>query len=37
MAHKQVAIRSFGVWRSLASALVLGTRGPRFESGLPDH
>jgi hypothetical protein len=26
----------FGVWRSLVSALVWGTRGPRFESGHPD-
>jgi hypothetical protein len=25
-----------GVWRSLVSALVWGTRGPRFESGHPD-
>ena len=25
-----------GVWRSLVSALVWGTRGPRFKSGHPD-
>jgi hypothetical protein len=26
-----------GAWRSLVSALVWGTRGPRFKSGRPDH
>ena len=26
----------YGAWRSLVSALVWGTRGPRFESGRPD-
>jgi hypothetical protein len=25
-----------GAWRSLVSALVWGTRGPRFKSGRPD-
>jgi hypothetical protein len=30
--HRQ----SNGVWRSLVSALVWGTRGPRFKSGHPD-
>jgi hypothetical protein len=26
----------YGAWRSLVSALVWGTRGPRFKSGRPD-
>ena len=29
-------VRRHGAWRSLVSALVWGTRGPRFESGRPD-
>ena len=29
-------LRRFGVWRSLVSALVWGTRGPEFESRHPD-
>ena len=28
---------SYGLWRSLVSALVWGTRGPEFESRQPDH
>ena len=30
-------VRSNGAWRSLVSALVWGTRGPRFKSGRPDE
>ena len=31
-----VRLSSRGAWRSLVSALVWGTRGPRFKSGRPD-
>src|SRR4029079_17825593 len=31
------AERNSGVWRSLVSALVWGTRGPRFKSAHPDQ
>jgi hypothetical protein len=30
-------LRFNGAWRSLVSALVWGTRGPRFKSGRPDQ
>ena len=36
MPHVGYAGASRGAWRSLVSALVWGTRGPRFESGRPD-
>jgi hypothetical protein len=29
-------VELFGAWRSMASALALGARGPRFKSGCPD-
>ena len=34
---ERVAIRKFGPWRSLASALAWGARGPGFKSRRPDH
>jgi hypothetical protein len=30
-------MESVGAWRSMVSALPWGGRGPRFESGRPDH
>ena len=32
-----VEINQVGAWRSPVSAPVLGTGGPQFESGRPDH
>jgi hypothetical protein len=33
---KGAIVAERGAWRSLVSALVWGTRGPRFKSGRPD-
>ena len=36
-AQPDATLDKFGLWRSLASALAWGARGPGFKSRQPDH